>query len=64
MQSGSGIDVRTQREVRYSDRRNEAHPVKRAIQQAANVVVLSARLYRELAVSALSIIPARSPERR
>jgi hypothetical protein len=47
-----------------TETREREHPVKRAIQQASNVIVLSLRLYRELAVSALSIFPAVTPERR
>ena len=31
----------------------------KAIKKATNVLVLSARLYRELALSALTLIPAR-----
>ncbi|MBW2274599.1 MAG: hypothetical protein JRG96_15135 [Deltaproteobacteria bacterium] len=46
----------------YADRielvNKRGRPVKHAFQQATNIFVLSARLYRELAVSALSIIPA------
>ncbi len=33
--------------------------MKRAIKKAANVAVLSVQLYREMAVSALTLLPSR-----
>lgn len=35
-------------------------PVKSAFKKAANVVVLAAQLYREMALSALTLLPGRS----
>lgn len=59
-----GAIAASSREIRSVGRKVT---VKRAIEKAAEVVVLSAHLYRELAVSAMGIIHLRStsePETR
>ncbi len=45
---------------KHLQRRNEGrnYPVKRAIQKATEVVVMSAQLYRELTLSALRLVPS------